>query len=138
MTKAEPKRRFFVKKDILLIGAVLVIALSGFLIPYVRADKRTPAESEAEIYYDSKVVKIVPLFTGLNEKFAVPGQPDVVIQVSGGRIRFYSSTCRDKICVRAGYLSRPGETAACLPNKVAIKIVPAGNNSTSGADTYIS
>ncbi len=130
----QSKRRFFAKKDIVIITAVLLIAAAGLLVKYLIAPH--DSESVAEIYSDSKMVKSVILRPGLNEKFAVPGKPYVVLLISGGRIRFYSSTCRDKICVKAGFLSRPGESAACLPNKVVIKIVAAGNNNSSGADTY--
>lgn len=129
-------RQFFSKRDLLIIAALLAAAGIAFFVKALLTDRSSTAE--AEIYYKAKVVKTVMLRPGLNEKFAVPGQPDVVLQVSDGKIRFYTSTCRDKICIKAGFLSRPGESAACLPNKVAVKIAAVGNGSSSGADTYIS
>lgn len=130
------KRLFFSKRDFLIIAAVLLVAAVGFVVQSLPTDRTSAVE--AEIYYNTRMVKAVALRPGLNETFAVPGQPDVVLQVADGRIRFDTSTCRDKICIKAGFLSRPGESAACLPNKVAVKLVALGDSSSDGPDTYIS
>lgn len=131
-----PSRRFFTKRDLIVAAAVVLLAAAALVLKPLFSGNAT---AEAEIYYNTKLVKTVVLRPDLNETFAVPGQPEVVLQVTNGRIRFYTSTCPDKICIRAGYLSRPGESAACLPNRVAVKIVAAGNAASSGAaDTYIS
>jgi len=132
----QPRRHFFAKKDLIIIGTVLLIAATGFLVKYLLTDPNSAVE--AKIYYNAQMVKTVMLSPGLNEKFSVPGQPNVTLLVSNGKIRFYASTCKDKICIKAGFLSRPGESAACLPNKVAIKIEAVRNNESGGADTYIS
>ncbi|MGD8430280.1 MAG: NusG domain II-containing protein [Ectothiorhodospiraceae bacterium] len=46
-----------------------------------------------------------------------------VIQVGRGRIRVVSSPGPRKICVRAGWLRHPGESAICLPNRVVVQVV---------------
>jgi len=46
-----------------------------------------------------------------------------VIEVRGGRARFLDSDCPQKLCVRAGWLARAGETAACVPNGVSLTLV---------------
>lgn len=45
-----------------------------------------------------------------------------VIRVEKGRIRFLSADCPDNLCVKSGWLSKKGDTAVCLPNRVLIKI----------------
>ncbi len=45
-----------------------------------------------------------------------------VLSVEKGKISFLSSTCPDKLCEKSGYLSKNGDTAACLPNKVVVRI----------------
>lgn len=129
-------RRFFSRRDLIAAGVVLLLAAAALLIRPMLAGN---AAAEAEIYCNAKLVRTVALRPGVSETFAVPGQPNVVLQTENGRIRFYSSTCPDKICIRAGWLSRPGESAACLPNRVLVRIAAAGKGSSSGAaDTYIS
>jgi hypothetical protein len=46
-----------------------------------------------------------------------------VIEIHDGKARFLSSPCAAKTCIHAGWQSRGGETAACLPNRVSIEIL---------------
>ncbi|MFX0548114.1 NusG domain II-containing protein [Hathewaya histolytica] len=46
-----------------------------------------------------------------------------IIEIEKGRIRFKDANCRDKVCIRSGWLSRNGDMAICLPNRVSIKIL---------------
>ncbi len=39
-----------------------------------------------------------------------------------GRIRFAESDCHNQICVYTGWISRSGQIAACLPNRILIKL----------------
>lgn len=43
-----------------------------------------------------------------------------VIEVNDGRIRFIDSPCDNKQCIHSGWLSRAGDFAACLPNRVTV------------------
>ena len=45
-----------------------------------------------------------------------------VLSVEKGEISFLSSTCPDKLCKKSGRLSKNGDTAACVPNKVVVRI----------------
>ena len=38
-----------------------------------------------------------------------------------GRISFAEADCPDKVCVRSGWLSRPGSIAACIPGNLILK-----------------
>jgi len=46
-----------------------------------------------------------------------------IIEVRNGRIRFASSPCTTQVCVRSGWLTKAGEFAACLPNRVSLALV---------------
>ncbi|WP_251861199.1 NusG domain II-containing protein [Clostridium sp. Marseille-Q2269] len=45
-----------------------------------------------------------------------------IIEVDKSSIRFIDADCPDKICIKSGILKNPGETSACLPNKIIITI----------------
>nr|WP_240901293.1 NusG domain II-containing protein [Thioalkalivibrio sp. XN279] len=45
-----------------------------------------------------------------------------IIEVRGGRVRFNDSPCVGRQCVHAGWLSRSGQVAACLPNGVVVEV----------------
>ncbi len=46
----------------------------------------------------------------------------VTLRVEDGRVRFTHSDCPDKVCVHTGWLSRAGQTAACLPAGVLVRV----------------
>jgi len=45
------------------------------------------------------------------------------IEINGEKVRMVESACRDKICVRTGWIDSPGKSIVCLPNRVVIRIV---------------
>lgn len=53
-------------------------------------------------------------------------QGSVVIEISTGKARFKHSHCFSQQCVLHGWISRPGELNACLPNQISIQIIGKG------------
>ncbi len=50
------------------------------------------------------------------------------IEVKDGSVRVLKSDCPRKICSHGGWISQPGQSLVCLPNRVIIEI--PRNNST--------
>jgi hypothetical protein len=50
------------------------------------------------------------------------------VEVKGEQIRIKGATCADQVCVQFGFLSKPGETAVCLPHKFIIEIETVGGH----------
>ncbi|MDS1029186.1 NusG domain II-containing protein [Bacillota bacterium LX-D] len=46
-----------------------------------------------------------------------------VLKIEDEEIRFIDSPCRDKICVRRGWIQHHGEAAVCVPNQVSVEII---------------
>ena len=60
------------------------------------------------------------------QSLAVTGRMGVSeLEVRAGRIRFTDSPCVGRYCVHAGWLSRSGHAAACLPNGVIVEVIGA-------------
>ena len=54
----------------------------------------------------------------------VPGPlGETVVVIRDGSVRVLSSPCPEKICVKSGGISKPGQWIACLPNRVFIAIL---------------
>ncbi len=120
------------KRDIYLVIGMLLFAgaLYGGYRLYVA---NLPAK--AEIYYESKLIKTVLLDTGKEETFKVEESDHVTFHLyADGSIAFEHSDCPDQICVKSGKLHLVGQSAACLPNKLIIKIVPNNKNSKDDVD----
>lgn len=110
----------FNRKDIVLILILLLIAGAVALFGSFSVGAQT-----ATVTSDGETVTVIDLKTAENETFTVNG---TVIEVKDGTIRFADSNCGDKTCVRTGVLEKSGDAAACVPNKVAIKIDSSRND----------
>jgi hypothetical protein len=45
------------------------------------------------------------------------------IAVKGGRASFLSSPCKNKVCIHQGEVGKSGQMAACLPNRVVVRVL---------------
>ena len=116
-------RKFALKTDWLIVGAVLIAALSLMSIWLVRGNS---GQVKAVIFYQGEQVREIPLSTAGEEIFSLPQAPQVVFQIDGqGHIAFIASDCPDQVCVHRGNLHRSGDFAACVPNSISVQIVSA-------------
>lgn len=55
----------------------------------------------------------------------VEGKNGIVlsIEIDGGRVRVAHSDCPDQVCVHSGWLSKNGQTAACVPAGVSVRVI---------------
>jgi hypothetical protein len=116
------KNRVFGKVDLILIAAVTVCALLFIFMRGSASDGGT-----AVITVNSSVIEELNLKEIKERTVITPDtDPKVTIVAENGEIYFESSECRDKICVRTGRLSKPGDTAVCLPAKTVVSITGSG------------
>lgn len=102
--------------DALIIAVLSFLCVFLFALPLFTGNKN----AVAAVWLDGEKIKEINLSdTSKNFEFSVG---NCVFSVEAGKIRFVSSDCPDKLCVKSGYLSKNGDTAACLPNKVVVKI----------------
>ena len=45
------------------------------------------------------------------------------IEVKKGRVRIVRSPCKNKVCIKSGYLRYADRLTACIPNRVVVRIV---------------
>jgi hypothetical protein len=109
------QRKIFTARDFIVIFCMFVFFLSFYFFAVWRKGERY-----AEISVNGQVEAVIP-FSG--ETVYMPdGLPGVKISVSSGGAGVIQSDCPDKICVRAGMLSIPGQAAVCLPNRVIVRV----------------
>jgi len=51
----------------------------------------------------------------------------VTLEIRDHAIRFYQSQCPDHLCEGFGFLSRPAQSAACLPNRCVLTLYGEDN-----------
>jgi hypothetical protein len=114
------------KYDIIIILFILLISFFSYLIYQNQDSINSP---RAEIYHYSELVETVALDQGVNKVFSVKGKENVKFHLfEDGSICFEESDCPDKLCIKTGKISKPGQFAACLPNGLLLKIVSADYN----------
>ena len=127
--------KFIKKSDIIIIAVVLVLCLVGWFSYQAIFGGRA---AKAEIYYKSALVETVDLTAGVEKSFAIEQNKKVVFHVyKDGSICFLESDCPDKICMHAGRLHTIGQSAACLPNSIVLKIVAKNQRSSDDLDAVI-
>jgi hypothetical protein len=127
--------KFFRKNDIIVLAIIVIVGiLSWAAYSYFFSNKA----AKAEIYYKTTLIETIDLNTGVDKTFSIPQNEHVVFHLyKNGAIQFEESNCPDKICIKTGKLSKVGETAACLPNEIFLKIVPANNRSSNDLDGVV-
>ncbi|NMB33841.1 MAG: NusG domain II-containing protein [Clostridium sp.] len=111
------------KGDYFIIGIIIMIAAAFFLGTRVFKNHYTDMPMVAIIMQDGKKIENI-ILDAVDEprEIILDGKYSNTILVEKGRIRFKESNCPDKICVNAGWLSKRGDTAVCMPNKAVIVI----------------
>lgn len=111
-------------KFVLCLVVIVFLFSVGSIVFYFISEK--DQKVIAEVYKEGKVIYKIDL-ASVDEtkefKVKVGKEEFNSILIEKGRIRFNDATCHDKVCVRSGWLSKKGEMAVCLPNKIYIRIV---------------
>jgi hypothetical protein len=100
------------KADIILFIIIIAIAITGIILLSGSGSAQT-----ALIRVNGQIVREVKL--DVDQSFWVG---DVRFEVKDGTIAFVESDCPGQECIHAGWLSTPGSSMACLPNKVSVTL----------------
>ena len=115
--------------DFVIIGVVLALAAA---IAAVLALGTSGDRLYAEVWQDNVLVERVELTSETDRTIDLDGHN--VIVLSGRTATMQSADCRDQVCVRTGTLTRAGQVAVCLPNRVVLRIT----GETSEIDAIVS
>ncbi|MBE6087199.1 NusG domain II-containing protein [Clostridium beijerinckii] len=113
----------FKKWDIIIIVILLCISLIPELVFGVIMGKHYNG-TYAEITIDGKFYKKINLseHRGEDQIDIKTSYGDNIIEVKDKSIKVIDADCKDKICVRSGFISEPGQIIVCLPHKLMIEI----------------
>lgn len=127
--------KYFKKTDIFIIAAIIITAIAIWLVYSNMASGR---KVKAEIYYYSTLVETIELTAGQERTFTISQNENVVLRIDNeGNIQFIESDCPDKVCINTGKIHLAGQSAACLPNGIVVKVVPADGWSKEDPDIII-
>lgn len=101
-------------------AVIITLLLAAAFAVYVLRSGNSERGGFAEISFDGKVVGTIPL--SADGEYSCPQLEGMIFTVSEGTICVSESNCSDRICVKSGKLSRPGEAAVCVPNRAAVTV----------------
>lgn len=108
-----------IKRDVILIAALLLICIAAFLIInfVVKKDGIT-----AVVKVDGNIVYMLPL--DKNASVTVEGYQggSNTVVIENGTVYMKDADCPDKLCEKTGKISKNGETIMCLPHRVVVEI----------------
>lgn len=118
------KNHLFKVGDFLMIFILIILS---FIPTYFFLQKQTHKANEnytyARIRVNNQQVKVIKLgehkhftwtYNHHNEKN--------IVEVNNNKIRVKDANCKDQVCVKQGWKSKPGQTIVCLPHKFLIEI----------------
>lgn len=114
------------KNDYLLM---LFIILFSALLLFIRQNTSSN-NNILTIKLGKQIVETIPL-SGKNSELSLKTKHGIVkIKIEGNKAFILASPCKDKLCIKQGSISNPGETIACLPEKVLLIIKNNQSKST--------
>lgn len=120
------KHKLALKAGDFLIFIAIIAAACGIWIhlALIQTD-----QTYGEIWLDGELYQQIKLGNSAHQTVKLDGRTGTVtIQIDGKQMRFILSECPDHTCERTGWVSRVGQTAVCLPNRVMIKITGSTDN----------
>lgn len=112
-------KKLFTKWDFVIILICLCLSVLLFAL------RPNENGNEAVIRVDGKEYKTVDINSTDIDEITVNG---VTVVYGGGEIYIKDSSCRDRICMNAGHLSKKGQSSVCAPNRVSVEIKSDGKN----------
>ena len=118
--------------DLVLIAALLLTGGGLWL-----ARSRAPAGVTAVVLVKGEEVRRVDL-TKVDRPYPIvlDTSPAVTLAVEPGAIRFAEASCRDKLCVKTGKLTKVNDSAACLPARVTVRLIGEADGSDVDVIVY--
>lgn len=117
-------RNIFKKLDIVIIIFLLIISFIPEIIFFVKYSEKCNM-TYASITIGGKVYKSIPL-TGHKgeEEFIVDTSNGInVVVVKDESIAITEADCHDRVCMKPGFINKPGESLVCLPHRVMVEII---------------
>ena len=123
------------KGDKYLIIIIIIISLISII--YVERDATSYNSKYISIQVNGKEYKKITFNPKMVGK-TIPIKTKYgynLIEIGDEKVRVIEADCPDKLDVKQGYISKPGETIVCLPNRLIVEI--KGENGENEID-YLS
>lgn len=109
----------FRRGDWIAIALVLLMAAASLISFLPRGDFSQAAM--VQIYLNGDLIEELPITT--DRELTVSADYANTVSIRGGKAAITESDCPGADCVYSGWISSPGRSIVCLPNRVEIRVV---------------
>lgn len=102
------------------VAAAVVLLCAAALSLALLTQALAAEHTVVQICQDGQILCELPLER--DGSYTVSGQYVNVITVQGGRAAITRSDCPGEDCVHSGWVSSPGRSVVCLPNRVELRL----------------
>ena len=121
-------RSFFHKSDLIVVAVLVLAALAAWLGGLLASGS---GQTVVRIYSDNELFFELPL-PAKDQTIPVPDK-QLVLEIKDNQVGVLTTDCPDQTCKKTGYISRPGQSIICLPNRVVVQLA-GGGDTVSGVD----
>ena len=114
----EKERLRFRRGDGIAIGAV--IFTSVLMMIFFLTGQQSDGPRILRIYEDGTLIREMSL--DQDGEYRIDGLYVNQVEVRDGKAAITASTCPGEDCVHSGWISQPGRSVVCLPNRVELRI----------------
>ena len=108
------------KRDIILIGSVLIVAVALLLVvTFTR-------EAGAGVIVKVNGEEVAKYSLSIDATYSLNGGTNI-LHIENGEAWLTDADCPDKLCVKQGRISKTGQTITCLPNKLTVTVYGAAD-----------
>jgi hypothetical protein len=110
---------------LLLIGIIIALSLTGFYLKNGGAAQGKTSDRRIAVITrnGNKIAELDLNKIKEPRYFRLDDGINVTILAENGTIKFLDADCPDKICVKTGILTKPGDQAICMPSKTIVRIL---------------
>ena len=110
--------------DIILTLFIILFTAGTVVAAKQGLNKPLSKIPEATVFFEGKILKEVKLDKD-QEISLLDGK--ICMEIRDKKLRIKKSCCTHQTCVYMGWIHLPGETIACMPNKILIQIKKEGS-----------
>ena len=113
------------KRDILLAGGIVLVALVMLLVMHVTEETKG---DQVQITVNGEIYGTYPLDVDKEIPIQKDGKTTNLLVIKDGKADVTEADCPDKLCVHQKAISKTNETIVCLPNKVVVQVIGTGES----------
>lgn len=120
--------------------ALIAIGLASSAVLASHAGRSSASDAKVVITSGGRLFATYPLSEDREIRVPSPeGDDDYnIVLVKSGDVSVEEASCKNKVCIRHGAISKSGESIICLPNRLIVSIEGSSEDEGGGYDSITS